>query len=106
MNLIAAWEQPCGTFPIDKMKWTRFEVPPTRVPREFWVYLRFRSTPASGVNFGLDKNAKDRSACMAILGPGRHSDPIENPTETIETGEWMIRVGLDCPKEADPPGRK
>ena len=103
MNPIAAWEQQCDNFTIDRMKWTKFEVPPTRVPGDFWIYLRFRSTPAGGVDFGLDKNAKDRSACMALLGPIRHSDPIENPGEIIEKGEWMIRVGLDCPKEADPP---
>lgn len=88
---IAAWKKPYASFERGDLTWVRLEVPPTRVPKSFYVCLNFRPTANSGVYVGFDTSTKGAS----LVGtPGKPGKPFEQ-------GDWMIRVELDQPKEAD-----
>jgi len=92
LRRIAAWKKPYGTFERGNLKWVRMEVPPTRVPKTFNVCLNFRPTATKGVFVAYDTSTKGNS----VVGtPGKPGSPFGQ-------GDWMIRVELDQPKEADP----
>lgn len=94
MKPISVFKKPYATFSRDAMQWVRMETPPTRVPATFFVCLNFRPTGTKGVYVAWDSSTKGNSQ---VAVPGKAGSPFND-------GDWMIRVELDQPKEADPLG--
>jgi len=92
MATIATWKKPYGTFERGDMGWVEIQVPPTRVPGEFCVCLDFKPTATKGVFVGFDTSTRGNSQ---VATPGKKGDAFEQ-------GDWMIRIELDQPKDADP----
>jgi len=67
-------------------------LPPTRVPRQFYICLNFRPTGTRGVFVAFDTSTQGNSLTGTPGKPGR----------PFNQGDWMIRVELDQPKEANP----
>jgi hypothetical protein len=89
---ISTWKKPYSAFPRGDMKWIRFDVPPTRVPKKFSICLNFRPTARNGVYVGIDNSTQGNS----VVGtPGKEGRPFDQ-------GDWMIRVELDQLKPAKP----
>jgi len=85
---ISTWKKPYSVFPRGDSKWMRFDVPPTRVPREFSICLNFRPTATNGVFVSMDNSTQGSS----VVGtPGKPGNPLKD-------ADWMIRVELDQPK--------
>ncbi len=91
LSPIETWKKPYATFKRGDLKWVRMEVPPTRVPKSFCICLNFRPTSTRGVYVAFDTSTKGNSF---VGTPGKRGSPFEQ-------GDWMIRVELDRPKEAD-----
>lgn len=88
---ISIWKKPIGAFRYGDGGWTRIDVLPTRVPKIFQVCLNFRPTASNGVRVSFDGSTTGHS----LVGiPGKPGDPFGD-------GDWMIRVELDQPKDAD-----
>ena len=92
LRLIAIWKKPYRTFDRGPKKWVRMEVPPTLVPREFHVCLNFRPTRTRGVHVSYDTSTTGNSVTGTPGKPGR----------PFTKGDWMIRVEIDQPAEANP----
>lgn len=92
MQPIAVWKKPYALFERGAEAWVRIELPPTRVPEEFFICLNFRPTATSGVYVSSDSSSKGHSFNTT---PGQMGSPLKD-------GDWMIRVELDCPKGTDP----
>jgi hypothetical protein len=88
---IGSWDMKYSAFVRGEPKWTRFELPPTRVPKEFCIALNFRPTASNGVFVHIDSSTSGGSSTGL---PGKEPQPLEQ-------GDWMIRVELDQPKSAD-----
>jgi hypothetical protein len=88
---IASWEMKYAAFPRGDAKWTRFDLPPTRVPREFAIALNFRPTATNGVFVHIDTSTKGNSSTGL---PGKEPAPLDQ-------GDWMIRMELDQPRSSD-----
>jgi hypothetical protein len=93
-NPITSWPLKYALFPRGEAKWTRLEVPPTRVPREFAVCLNFKPTATNGVFVHLDSSTSGKS--FSAL-PGKETVPLDQ-------GDWMIRLEFDQPKASDAMG--
>jgi hypothetical protein len=91
MKPIAIWKKPYSTFERGEPTWVKMSVPPTRVPKSFYVALNFRPTATKGVYVSFDSSTKGNSVSSI---PGQPGEPFED-------GDWMIRIELDQPKEAD-----
>jgi hypothetical protein len=92
MKTIAVWKKPYGTFERGELKWVRMEVPPTRVPKTFFICLAFNPTGQRGVYVAFDTSTHGNSL---VATPGKPGTPLAE-------GDWMIRVELDQPKDASP----
>lgn len=91
LRTIAIWKKPYGTFRNGPKRWVRMEVRPTLVPNRFYLCLNFRPTHTRGVKVGYDTSTTGNS----LTGiPGKPGRPFPN-------GDWMIRVELDQPRDAD-----
>jgi hypothetical protein len=66
-------------------------VPPTRVPARFAACVVFRPTASSGAYVSFDSSTNGNSFTGV---PGK-------PGGKLPGGDWMIRVDLDRPKDAD-----
>jgi hypothetical protein len=88
VKLIALWKKPYALFEREQFNWVRMEVPPTRVPKTFYVCLNFRPTGSNGVYAAFDSSTKGNSV----------SSPPGKPPEPFKDGDWMIRVELDQKK--------
>jgi len=84
-KLIAIWKKPYASFKQGDDAWVRLDVPPTRVPQNFYVTLNFRASASNGVYVGLDSSTKGNSISSI---PGK-------PPYPFTPGDWMIRVELD-----------
>jgi hypothetical protein len=91
MQRIAVWKKPYMTFDRGPLRWVRMDVPPTRVPREFYICLDFQPTATKGVYVAYDDSTHGNSL---VARPGQPGSPFE-------AGDWMIRIELDQLKEAD-----
>ncbi len=87
---IAVWKNPYSRFKAGSFVWTRIQVPPTLVPKDFYVCLSFRPTASQGVFVAFDTSTKGNSFTGTPGSPGQR----------LAQGDWMIRVELDRPKEA------
>ncbi len=85
---ISTWKKPYAKFERGGEKWVRFEIPPTRVPKNFYICLNFNPTASSGVYVSFDSST---SGSSLVGTPGRPGDPFGN-------GDWMIRVEVDQAK--------
>lgn len=84
---ITVWQKPYSTFKTGSQNWTRIDIPPTRVPKTFYICLNFRPTQTQGVYVSYDESTKGNS----LVGtPG-------DPGKGMAQGDWMIRVELDRP---------
>jgi hypothetical protein len=92
LKTIGTWKKPYSAFARGDMKWVRFDVPPTRVPKKFAICLNFRPTARNGIYVGYDDSTKGNSQ---VGIPGKEGEPFAQ-------GDWMIRVELDRPKTAQP----
>ena len=73
-----------STFDSGNDRWTRFEIPPVRVPPTFYTILNFRATGSNGIYVGWDASTKGDSVDSL---PGK-------PLHVYGNGDWMIRVEL------------
>jgi hypothetical protein len=96
MNPIATWSKPYSAFERGEMKWVRFDVQPTRLPKQFSICISFNPTATNGVYVGLDQSTHGHSQTAL---PGK-------PADSIKEGDWMIRLEVDQPKSADALGAK
>jgi hypothetical protein len=87
---IVVWKKSCSAFKPGGFAWVRMEVPPTLVPKDFYVCLNFRPTATQGVLVAFDTSTKGSSL---VATPGEAG-------KALAQGDWMIRVELDRPKEA------
>lgn len=90
MRIIATWKKPYGSFQRGEFKWARLDIPPTRVPKEFYVCLDFNPTAARGIYVASDNSTKGGSQ---VATPGKAGS-------TLEGSDWMMRVDLDKLKTA------
>ncbi|MHC4796827.1 MAG: hypothetical protein ACYTF1_09300 [Planctomycetota bacterium] len=94
MKTITLWKKPYSTFKKRKRgdrKWVRIPIPPTQVPKEFYICLNFRPERTKGVYVSYDTSTKGNSM---VATPGKKGSPFEQ-------GDWMIRIELDQPKGTD-----
>ncbi len=91
MAVIAVWGKPLGSFAYARPMWTRIQVPPTRVPAEFHICLDFKPTASKGVFMHYDSSTHGHSRTAT---PGKRG-------RAFDKGDWMIRVDLAEPKDAD-----
>jgi hypothetical protein len=84
-KLIYIWKGKYSAFDSGNDRWTRFEIPPVRVPPSFYTGLNFRATGSNGVLVGWDANSKGDSVDSL---PGK-------PLHVYQNGDWMISVELD-----------
>jgi hypothetical protein len=87
-KLVAIWKGRYASFPYLQDGWTRFDVPPTRVPSTFFVALNFRPDGSHGVFVAYDSSTKGSSIDSL---PGK-------PPHIFDGGDWMIRLELDRKK--------
>lgn len=87
-KLISIWKGRYASFSYTQDGWTRFDVPPTRVPQTFYVTLNFRATASTGVYVAYDSTTKGSSIDSV---PGK-------PPHGFSKGDWMIRVAMDHKK--------
>jgi hypothetical protein len=87
-NLIAIWKGQYASFKYGTDGWTRFEVPPTRVPHAFYISLNFRATGSNGVFVAFDSTSNGSSV---------DSLPWQKP-HPFGAGDWMMRIELDHEK--------
>lgn len=92
MAVIAPWKKPYSTFERGESKWVKIPVQPTRVPDEFHICLDFKPTATKGVYVSYDASTHGSSQ---VATPGKQG-------RALAEGDWMIRVELARPKEADP----
>lgn len=88
---MATWKRPMSLFERGDGQWVKIDVPPTRVPKTFMLALNFRPTATNGVRVAYDSSTQGHSVTGT---PGATGHPFNK-------GDWMIRVELDQPKEAD-----
>ncbi|MBU0639555.1 MAG: hypothetical protein KKB50_11875 [Planctomycetes bacterium] len=91
MQRIALWKKPYTTFERGQLGWERIELPPTKVPREFYICFDFHPTATKGVYVAYDDSTSGNSL---VATPGKPGAPLRE-------GDWMIRVELDQLKTAD-----
>lgn len=84
-KLISIWKGRYASFPYVLDRWTRFDVPPTRVTAAFFVTLNFRADASHGVYVAYDSSTKGSSIDSV---PGK-------PSHDFDGGDWMIQVELD-----------
>jgi len=93
MATIALWNKPYGLFDAgETMTWVQVPVTPTRVPDEFNICLAFKSTASKGIYAAYDDSTHGSSRAATPGKPGR----------SFDKGDWMIRVELSRPKDAQP----
>ena len=81
---IALWTRPYSIFVPGDKQWARIELPPTRVPEDFYVVVNFHATASNGIYLGVDQDASGNS----VQGlPGSVPKPVKE-------GEWMVRAEL------------
>lgn len=89
---IASWKKPYAMVPrAAQSDWVKIEIPPTRVPAEFNICLDFKPTASSGIYMSYDSSTNGNSL---VATPGQAGGAFSK-------GDWMIRVHLDQPKDAD-----
>jgi hypothetical protein len=90
MRPIQTWRKPYAAFERSgtETMWVRFDLPPTRVPQQFYLCLDFQPSATNGVYVAIDSSGKGRSR---VARPGRLGSPLD-------AGEWMVRAELDSPK--------
>jgi hypothetical protein len=89
---ITSWKKPYAMVPrAVQSDWVKIEIPPTRVPPEFNICLDFKPTASSGIYVGFDSSTTGNSL---VATPGQSGGAFSK-------GDWMIRVHLDQPKDAD-----
>jgi hypothetical protein len=88
---IAGWEFPYDRFARGAADWVSLDVEPTRVPREFFVFVAFNPAATKGVFVSYD----GESAGNSFTGlPG--GEPAK-----FSKGDWLIRGHVDRPKGTD-----
>jgi hypothetical protein len=89
---IASWKKGYAMVPrAAQLDWIRIDIPPTRVPAEFNICVAFNPTASSGIYMGYDTSTSGNSR---VATPGQEGNAFSK-------GDWMIRVHLDQPKDAD-----
>lgn len=89
---VASWEFPYEKFSRGEAKWVPLQVEPTRVPREFFVFVGFNPAATKGVFVNYDEKASGNSFTGL---PG--GEPAK-----FDKGDWLIRTHLDRQKGTDP----
>ncbi len=91
LNAIADLEFPYAKFKRGEPQWVKLPITPTQVPQEFIVCVSFNPAATKGVFVHYDAKSDGRSL-TGLPGAAPRSFP---------RGDWLIRVHIDQPKEAD-----
>src|SRR5207302_47588 len=91
MRAVADFEFPYAKFDRGEPKWVKLPIDPTNVPAEFIVCVGFNPAATKGVYVHYD--AKGAGNSLTGL-------PGAKP-RAFARGDWMIRVHVDQPKDAD-----
>jgi serine/threonine protein kinase len=73
------------------MRWYTLSMPPTEVPKRFYVALSFNPEQTKGIYLGLDKKVKESHSSIGL--PEGGFEPIGSPSD------WMVRVWLTAPAQ-------